>query len=146
VSGCIDNIYSVIIPLDGRVFGQDGNSPLTLLIVGVHDSFSPLAFSIQGTGLLKETINQGGFTVVNVGNNRDVTEILNHFSVLYCGGRGVKRADCTTDVWSVGSVILPPFCASNRRAHTENCTNIVRIILVRFDLVRKKQHMRPLNQ
>jgi hypothetical protein len=105
-----------------------------------------LAFSIQGTGLLKETINQGGFTVVNVGNNRDVTEILNHFSVLYCGGRGVKRADCTTDVWSVGSVILPPFCASNRRAHTENCTNIVRIILVRFDLVRKKQHMRPLNQ
>jgi hypothetical protein len=84
--------------------------------------------------------------VVNVGNNRDVTEILNHFSVLCCGGRGVKRADCTTDVWSVGSVILPPFCASNRRAHTENCTNIVRIILVRFDLVRKKQHMRPLNQ
>ena len=78
VAGSIDDIDPVTIPFDGRVFGQNGNTALTLLIIGIHDPFGAHGFAVQRTGLLQQTVHQGGFTVVNVGNNGDVAEIFDH--------------------------------------------------------------------
>ena len=73
MSGCINNIDPVILPADCRIFGENRNTPLFLLIVGVHDALSTLAFAIEGSGLLQEAIDQSRFAVVDVSNDGDVT-------------------------------------------------------------------------
>ena len=64
------------IPHDGQVLCQNGNSTLPLLVIAVHDTFSGLV----GLGgitkdirLTKKSIDKGGFTVIDVGNNGNVT-------------------------------------------------------------------------
>jgi len=77
VSGGVHDVDAVVIPANGRVLGQNGNAAFTLLIVGIHDPLGAFAASVQGAGLGQQFIDQGGFAVVNVGDNGDVTQILN---------------------------------------------------------------------
>ena len=72
VPGGVHDIDAVAVPVDGGVFGENGNTALALLVVGVHDALGTFAAAIQGSGLAEEFINQGGFAVVNVGDNRDI--------------------------------------------------------------------------
>ena len=73
MSGGIYNFDPVILPADCRVLGENRNTTLFLLIVGVHDALSTLVFAIEGSGLLQEAIDQSRFTVVDVSNDGDVT-------------------------------------------------------------------------
>ena len=69
----IHDVDVVAVPVDGGVFRQNGNTALFLLVVGVHYAFVVKLVALQGAGLTQEFVYQGGFTVVNVSNDGDVT-------------------------------------------------------------------------
>ena len=59
-----------------RVLGQDGDAPLPLQVAGVHDPVhGGLIFPVN-TALLQHLVHQGGLAVVNVGDDRDVSDIF----------------------------------------------------------------------
>ncbi|MNT08147.1 hypothetical protein D3C72_1428790 [compost metagenome] len=74
----IHDVDAVVFPINGGVFCEDGNPTLFLQIVGVHYAFGGFYTLSESTGLLQQLINQGGLTMVNVGNNGDVTQIFDH--------------------------------------------------------------------
>ena len=74
----INDVDAVIVPLDGGVLGQNGNAALTFLVVGVHDALGAFIAAAQGAGLLQQLVDQSGFAVVNVGDNGNISEVLDH--------------------------------------------------------------------
>ncbi len=72
----IQDIDLIAIPAYRRIFCQDGNTPLRFLSIGVHDPLLQLGARIQGTGLLQQLINHSSFTVVNVGDNGNITKLV----------------------------------------------------------------------
>ena len=81
--GSVDDIYAIFAPLDGCRFGQDGDTTFTLLIIRVHGTLFELGALIQGIGLFQKFIDQGGLPMVNVSNNGDVAEVLDHFIYIH---------------------------------------------------------------
>ena len=71
----VDDVHAHVFPGDGTVFGKNGNAPLALLGVRIHDAVIDLLAGTEDTGLVEKAVNQGGFTVVNVGNDGDIAEI-----------------------------------------------------------------------
>ena len=69
----IHDVDVVAVPVDGGVFRQNGNTALFLLVVGVHHALVVELAALQSAGLTQEFVYQGGFTVVNVSNDGDVT-------------------------------------------------------------------------
>jgi hypothetical protein len=74
----INDVDTVVIPFDSGVFREDSNPTLFLQIVGVHHTLLSFGTSIKRTGLLQQLINQGGFTMVDVRDDGDVTQIFDH--------------------------------------------------------------------
>ncbi len=74
----INDVDTVVIPFDRGVFSEDGNPTLFLQIVGVHHAFLSFGTRIERTGLLQQLINQGSFTMVNVRDDGDITQIFDH--------------------------------------------------------------------
>ena len=75
---CVDNIDTVIAMRDGSYLGSNSNTPFALLITTVHDErLLHLGLVIaKCLGLLEQTIDQGRLTVVNVGNNCNISNVL----------------------------------------------------------------------
>ncbi|ELO88366.1 hypothetical Protein SEEE5621_18176, partial [Salmonella enterica subsp. enterica serovar Enteritidis str. 6.0562-1] len=76
--GSINDVDTVIIPFNSGVFSEDSNTTLFLQIVGVHHSLLSFGTRVERTGLLEQLINQGSFTMVNVRDDGDVTQIFDH--------------------------------------------------------------------
>ena len=76
VAGGIHNIDLDPLVYQGGVFGQNGNASFFFQIVGIHNALFHLLIFTEGTRLLEHSIHQGGFSVVNVSNNGDVSDIL----------------------------------------------------------------------
>jgi hypothetical protein len=74
----IYNVYVVTVPVNSGVFGQNGNTTLFLLIVGVHDSLNIPTTGVQRAGEVQQFINQSSLAMVNVGDNGDVADFFNH--------------------------------------------------------------------
>ena len=77
----VDDVDVVVIPLQGRVLGQDGDATLFFLVVGVHHPLVFELFTLEGAGLAQQLVNQSCFTMVYVGNNGYVsklTDIIRH--------------------------------------------------------------------
>ncbi|MNL17871.1 hypothetical protein D3C87_1389920 [compost metagenome] len=68
----VHDVDVVAVPVDGGVFRQNGNTALFFLVVGVHHALVVELVALQGAGLTQEFVYQGGFTMVNVGNDGDV--------------------------------------------------------------------------
>jgi hypothetical protein len=74
----------VIFPVNGSVLGFNGNAFFPFQIHGVHSPLGDsLVFTVGATSL-QELINEGGFTMVNVGDNGEVSE-LGHSTVYLVG-------------------------------------------------------------
>ena len=58
--------------LDGDVLGEDGDAALALLVVGVKHAVLDLLVLAEGVGGAQELVNDGRFTVVDVGDDGDV--------------------------------------------------------------------------
>ena len=68
----IHDVDVVAVPVDSGVFCQDGNTALFFLVVGVHHALVVELVALQSAGLTQEFVYQGGFTMVNVGDDGDV--------------------------------------------------------------------------
>ncbi len=77
VAWCVHDVDFCLTKLNGGVFGVDGNSTFTFLVIAVHDAFNNLFTVCKGVGLLKHGVHKRGLTVVNVGNDGDVSKIHN---------------------------------------------------------------------
>ena len=76
VARSIHNVDLVIFIVYGSVFCQNGDAPLPLQIAGVHDPIhSGLIFPIDAA-LLQHFVNQGGLTVVNVGDDGNISDFV----------------------------------------------------------------------
>ena len=60
--------------INGGVLGENGNAALFFKIVGIHDAFSNVLVGGEGTGLMKKFVNKGSFTVVDVGDDGDISK------------------------------------------------------------------------
>ena len=79
VSGSINNIDFNTAIDNGRIFSQDGDSALTLLVVRIHDEFAHLLVLAEDMALLEQAIYQRRFTMVDVSNNGDIANIVSFY-------------------------------------------------------------------
>ena len=61
---------------DSGVLGKDSNSLFTFQVPRVHDSFTKIGMLAKRTSLSQHGIDQSGLTVVYVGNDSNVTNIV----------------------------------------------------------------------
>ena len=64
--------------MDGRVFGFDRDTLFLLEIHGVHGALGDLLVGAIDATFFEEFVDERGFTVVDVGNNGDVADVLVH--------------------------------------------------------------------
>ncbi len=71
----INNVDPVLMPVNRGILGKNGYPPFTLLIIRVHNPLFAGIASVQSSGLLQKTVNQSGFTVIDMSDNCDISEI-----------------------------------------------------------------------
>jgi hypothetical protein len=65
----IDDVdFNILVP-NRHVFGSDRNSPLTLQVIVVENQFAEFLIVPEQFRRVNNFIDQGGFTVVDVGDN-----------------------------------------------------------------------------
>jgi len=74
----IDDINTVVLPLDGSILGKDGNAALTLEIVGIHNAIGVAATLVQRAGLFQQFIHQGGLAMIDVGDDGNIAQFFYH--------------------------------------------------------------------
>jgi hypothetical protein len=82
VTGSIDDVDVVILVFERGVFGADGDALFTLEIHRIHDALFR-GYGLIGAeraGLLQEAIDERGFPVIDVGDNRDISNVLHVLS------------------------------------------------------------------
>ena len=62
--------------VDGGVLGEDGDAPLPLQVVGVHDPLHGGLVLPVDAALLEHLIHQGGLAVVDVGDDGNISQLL----------------------------------------------------------------------
>ena len=72
----INNVDFDALVLNRDVLCQNGNSALTLLIIGVQNSLLNLLVLAECIGCLKHLVNHGGFTVVNMGDDSNISDVV----------------------------------------------------------------------
>ena len=72
----INNVNLDALVLNRDILCQNSNSALTLLIVGVQNSLLNLLVLAECIGCLKHLVNHGGFTVVNVGDDSNISDVV----------------------------------------------------------------------
>jgi hypothetical protein len=66
VAGRVDNVDLHAVVTDSRGFGQDGDSPLALQFIRVHDALDDLFIGPEYPALPQHRIHQRRLSVVNV--------------------------------------------------------------------------------
>ena len=72
----IDDVDFYSFVVDSSVLGQNSNSALTLNVIGVHDTFLNFLVFTEYTALLQKLVYQGGFAVIDMGDNGYVAYIF----------------------------------------------------------------------
>jgi len=73
----------VVVPVQGGIFGENGDAAFSLQGVGVHHPFDGRAASAEGSGLLQQFVYQRGLAVIHVGDNGDIAKFFDHDEVLW---------------------------------------------------------------
>ena len=76
----IHDIDVVTVPVNRRILGKNRDAALTLLIIGIHDTFDTLAARLEGPRLMQQLVDQSRLAMVNVRDNRNISNLLNHSS------------------------------------------------------------------
>ena len=72
VAGGIDDVDQGVVVVDGRVLGQDRDAALALEVGIVHGPFGDPLVAPERAALPQQAVHQGGFAVVDVGDDGDV--------------------------------------------------------------------------
>ena len=77
------DIDLIVFVVHRGVLGQDGDASLPLQITGVHDTLhGGLVFPIDAA-LLEHLVHQGGFAVVNMGDDGDIADFILRYHILF---------------------------------------------------------------
>ena len=79
VAGGVDDVDLDLAVVDRRVLGEDRDALFTLEVGRVHDSLVDVRVDPKGTGLPQHGIDEGRLAVVDVGNDRDVSDVRTLF-------------------------------------------------------------------
>jgi hypothetical protein len=82
-------VYDVdfgIFVVDRGVFGQNGDAALFFEVIGIHDAVLNGFIGSEGAGLAEHGVDEGGFTVVNVGDDGDVADGFGGRGCAHCEG------------------------------------------------------------
>ena len=90
VTGSVDEVDGLALPVDGGVLGLDGDALLTLEIHGIHHAFLDLLVGAVNTAFLEEFVDEGGLPMVDVGDDGDVADVVVHIADGSCFRRNRK--------------------------------------------------------
>ena len=76
VAGGVEDVDAHILPLHGAVLGRDGDAAFTFQLHAVHDAVVHFLVGAEHAALLEKGVDEGGLTVVNVGNDSDIADRL----------------------------------------------------------------------
>ena len=110
----VDDIDPVLVPLDGRVLGQDGDAALLFERIRVHDAFGDDRAGVERAGLLQKLVDKGGLAVVDMRDDRDVAKVLRGVRghlVRQGPGGALKRARSIAD-------LVPACCTAGNTVFT----------------------------
>ncbi len=74
VAGRVDDVDAMLLPHHRGRFGQNGDAALFFEVVGIHHALGDALVLSEGAGLLEKTVDEGGFAVVDVGDDGDVAQ------------------------------------------------------------------------
>ena len=74
MSGGVDDVDRQVVPLDRGVLGEDRDALLALEVAGVHDPVGDLLVGGEGAGLAQHLVDERGLSVVDVGDNGDISK------------------------------------------------------------------------
>ena len=72
----VDDVDFCVFIKYSRVFGKDRDSTLSFNGIGVHDTFSDFLICAENAALFQKLVYKGRFTVVYMGDDRNVTHIF----------------------------------------------------------------------
>jgi hypothetical protein len=75
VAGRVHDIDADVVPLHRGCLGEDGDAAFAFQVVGIHGALDHTLIVAVSAGLLEQAIHECGLAVVDVSDNRDVTEI-----------------------------------------------------------------------
>ena len=78
VARSIDDIDLGVMEEERGIFGKDSDAALALEVVGIHDAFDDSLVGAEDAALFEHTVDESGFTVVDVGDDGDIANILAH--------------------------------------------------------------------
>ena len=78
VSGSVDDVNDLILPVNGGVLGLDRDALLLFEVHGIHGTLLDALVGAENATLLEKFVDEGGFAMVDVGDNGDVTDALVH--------------------------------------------------------------------
>src|SRR5690606_22000858 len=92
VAGGVDDVdpglARLAVPHYRGALGQDGDAPLTLLVVGVHGALDGRLVGAEHARLGEKLIDEGGLAVVDVGDDGDVAQVHSGLGrTVFGGGR-----------------------------------------------------------
>ncbi len=99
VAGGVDDVDAAALPFDGGGLGKDGDAAFAFQIVGIHRPFRDRLVFAECAGLFQKFVDQGGFAVVNVSDDRNIAQVhINAFRgvcrPLYCMRRKGQKNLC----------------------------------------------------
>ena len=73
VAGGVDDVDAGVLPVDRRRLGQDGDAAFLFEVVGIHGALGDALVVAEGAGLPEQLVDEGGFSMVDVRDDRDIT-------------------------------------------------------------------------
>src|SRR6185312_3501023 len=75
VAGGIDDIDLSVAPMHRGALGENGDAALFFEIVGIHRAFGDALVLAVGAGLLQQLVHESRFAMVDVRDDRDITQV-----------------------------------------------------------------------
>src|SRR5581483_11717974 len=75
VAGGVDDVDLHVVPLHGRVLGQDGDALLALEVHRVHDALVDVLVGAERSRLPEHGVDQRRLTVIDVRDDGDVAQV-----------------------------------------------------------------------
>ena len=76
MSGCVDDVDNHVVKTDGRVLGEDGDALFLFEVTGAHNALAGVLVVTKGPGLTEHGVYQRRLSVVNVGDDGNVSNII----------------------------------------------------------------------
>ena len=76
MTGGVDDVDLDAVVAYGGILRQNGDAPLTLQVVAVHDTLRYILILPECAALLEHFVHQGSLAVVNVGDNGNISQFL----------------------------------------------------------------------